>query len=77
MQELAKLKLGTMSDDGIFNSTASEHFTDYYKPLLPRLNKLRKEVFPAGGRWKREDKNLYIKMKKILRDAQQDESIAR
>ncbi|KAH7228914.1 hypothetical protein BKA60DRAFT_674115 [Fusarium oxysporum] len=50
MQELAKLKLGTVSDDGIFASTASEHFTDYYKPLLPWLNKLRKEVFPVGGR---------------------------
>ncbi|RKK81727.1 hypothetical protein BFJ71_g15512 [Fusarium oxysporum] len=77
MQELAKLKLGTVSDDGIFASTASEHFTDYYKPLLPWLNKLRKEVFPVGGRWKREDKNLYTRIKKILRDAQQDESIAR
>ncbi|RKK18240.1 hypothetical protein BFJ66_g1056 [Fusarium oxysporum f. sp. cepae] len=77
MQELAKLKLGTVSDDGIFASTVSEHFTDYYKPLLPWLNKLRKEVFPVGGRWKREDKNLYTRIKKILRDAQQDESIAR
>ncbi|KAK4095776.1 hypothetical protein N658DRAFT_570173 [Parathielavia hyrcaniae] len=68
-EELAKLKLGTVSDEDIFRKTMEEFFTEYYQPLLPWVNKLRKAVFPAGGRWKREDSGLYARMREILGEA--------
>ncbi|KAK4095936.1 hypothetical protein N658DRAFT_519472 [Parathielavia hyrcaniae] len=68
-EELAKLKLGTVSDEVIFRKTMEEFFTEYYQPLLPWVNKLRKAVFPAGGRWKREDSGLYTRMREILGEA--------
>jgi hypothetical protein len=68
-EELAKLKLGTVSDEDIFRKTMEEFFTQYYQPLLPWVNKLRKALFPAGGRWKREDSGLYTRMKEILGEA--------
>jgi hypothetical protein len=68
-EELAKLKLGTVSDEDIFRKTMEEFFTQYYQPLLPWVNKLRKALFPAGGRWKREDSGLYTRMKDILGEA--------
>ena len=43
-EQLAKLKLGTVSDDGMFRKTATEHFTEYYKPLIPWVNRLRRVV---------------------------------
>jgi hypothetical protein len=74
-EELAKLKLGTVSDDDIFRKTAAEHFTEYYKPLIPWLKGLRRVVFPDGGRWKREDRELYSRMKEILRKARKDPDV--
>ncbi|KAL2259061.1 hypothetical protein VTK26DRAFT_7399 [Humicola hyalothermophila] len=67
-EELAKLKLGTVSDEDIFCKTTDEYFTNYYRPLVPWVNKLRKVVFPGGGRWKREDSRLYMQMRKILEE---------
>jgi hypothetical protein len=68
-EELAKLKLGTVSDEDIFRKTTDEFFTKYYRPLVPWVNKLRKVVFPGGGRWKREDSGLYMQMREILVEA--------
>ncbi|KAK4131096.1 hypothetical protein BT67DRAFT_389147 [Trichocladium antarcticum] len=68
-EELAKLKLGTVSDEDIFRKTMEESFTEYYWPLVPWVNKLRKVVFPGGGRWKREDSGLYARMREILEEA--------
>ncbi|KAK3984848.1 hypothetical protein QBC44DRAFT_345753 [Cladorrhinum sp. PSN332] len=68
-EELAKLKLGTVSDEDIFCKTMEEFFTEYYRPLLPWVNKLRKAVFPGGRRWKREDSGLYTRMREILEEA--------
>lgn len=65
-EELAKLKLGTVSDDEIFRKTTLEHFTDYYQPLIPCVNKLRREIFPRGGRWRVPNSKLYDEMKEIL-----------
>ncbi|KAK4243066.1 hypothetical protein C7999DRAFT_36611 [Corynascus novoguineensis] len=48
-EELAKLKLGTASDEDIFRNTTEEFFTKYYRPLIPWVNKLRKVVFLGGG----------------------------
>jgi len=67
--ELAKLKLGTVSDEDIFRKTTEEFFTEYYRPLVPWVIRLRKAVFPGGGRWKREDSGLYTRMRGILEEA--------
>ncbi|KAH9203968.1 hypothetical protein DL95DRAFT_131903 [Leptodontidium sp. 2 PMI_412] len=67
-----KLKLGIVSDEGIFRKTTTEHFTEYYKPLIPWLNRLRRAVFPNGRRWKSEERELHSRMKEIIREAQND-----
>ncbi|KAF3768507.1 hypothetical protein M406DRAFT_71504 [Cryphonectria parasitica EP155] len=67
--ELAQLKLGTVSDDEIFRRTVTGYFTEYYEPVIPWINKLRRIVFPGGGRWKSEDEGLYSSMKKVLDEA--------
>ncbi|KAF2623840.1 hypothetical protein BU25DRAFT_433900 [Macroventuria anomochaeta] len=71
-EELAKLKLGTVSDDDIFRKTTLEHFTEYYQPLIPCVNRLRRKVFPVGRRWKDPNPKLYVEMKEILRTAQDE-----
>jgi len=76
-EELAKLKLGTVSDEGIFNKTTTEHFTEYHKPLIPWLNRLRRVVFPEGRRWKSEDRELYSRMKEIIREARNDPKVVK
>ncbi|PLB53266.1 hypothetical protein P170DRAFT_463021 [Aspergillus steynii IBT 23096] len=58
MEELAKLKLGTVSDDGIFQSTMDK-FTDYYKPLKHWVDELRRAIFPNGKIRRKEDKGLF------------------
>jgi hypothetical protein len=71
-EELAGMKKGEISDEADFVRSANEYFTDYYRPLVPYINTLRKAVFPNGRRWAKEDIGLYDRMKEILRDAQQD-----
>ncbi|KAK2761092.1 hypothetical protein CKAH01_16387 [Colletotrichum kahawae] len=69
---LAELKMGMVADEQYFQQKATENFTLYYQPLVPWVNKLRKEVFLKG--WKRNilDPGLYSSMKDILLEAQQD-----
>jgi hypothetical protein len=71
-EELAQQKKGQVSHEGDFIRTAKENFTPYYQPLIPWVNRLRKAVFPNGGRWEREDRGLYIRMRQILQEAQKD-----
>ena len=75
MKELAKTKKGEVADEGDFIETAEENFTPYYQPLIPWVNRLRKAVFPNGGRWKKEDRKLYSQMKEILREARKDPKV--
>ncbi|KAH7007912.1 uncharacterized protein B0I36DRAFT_370622 [Microdochium trichocladiopsis] len=75
MQLLAKEKKGQVSHEGDFIRSAEENFTPYYQPLIPWVNKLRKVVFPSGGRWEREDIGLYVRMKEILGEAQKDPKV--
>jgi len=35
------------------------YLADWYPALIPCVNRLRKVVFPASGRWKEEDRKLY------------------
>ncbi|KAI9368690.1 hypothetical protein BJX61DRAFT_550232 [Aspergillus egyptiacus] len=69
MAELAGLKKGTVAHEGDFISMANEYFTPFYKPLAPWVNRLRKTVFPGGGRWEKENKELFAQMQDVLRVA--------
>ncbi|KAI0443368.1 hypothetical protein F4803DRAFT_313051 [Xylaria telfairii] len=71
-ETLAELKKAVICDDGDFLKTASEHFTFYYKTLIPWVDKLRRAVFPNGRRWRQVDETLYSQMTQILRDGQND-----
>ncbi|RYC78653.1 hypothetical protein BFJ63_vAg18473 [Fusarium oxysporum f. sp. narcissi] len=73
--ELANLKKGQVSHEGDFIKTAEENFTSYYQPLVPWVNRLRKVMFPNGGRWEREDKGQYARVREILQEAGQDPNI--
>ncbi|KAJ4291402.1 hypothetical protein N0V88_005995 [Collariella sp. IMI 366227] len=63
-EDLAGLKLVLMAME--------ERFTQYYQPLAPLMNSLRKVVFPEDKPWKREDERLYSRMAEILRKGQED-----
>jgi hypothetical protein len=43
--------------------------------MAPWVGKLKKVVFPANGRWEKEDKRVYSKMKGILQQAQKDPKV--
>ncbi|KAK0719840.1 hypothetical protein B0H67DRAFT_484812, partial [Lasiosphaeris hirsuta] len=73
---LAKEKRGQVSHEGDFIRAAEKSFTPYYQPLIPWVNRLRKAVFPNGGRWEKEDGGLYVRMQQILQEAQRDPKVA-
>ncbi|KAF3492096.1 uncharacterized protein GIQ15_01613 [Arthroderma uncinatum] len=74
-EELAELKKGRVGDERDFLKSTAEHFTEYYRPLVPCVNKLRRVVFPNGGRWKSPDKSLYSSMREVLREAQKEPDV--
>ncbi|CAG7999365.1 unnamed protein product [Penicillium salamii] len=71
-EELASTKKGEISDETDFVRSANEYFTEYYQPLVPCVNALRKVVFPQGRRWVKEDLGLYDMMKEIVRGAREN-----
>ncbi|PZD23186.1 HTH-Tnp-Tc3-2 domain containing protein, partial [Pyrenophora tritici-repentis] len=71
-EELAKLKKGEVGDESDFLRTARVTFTPYYQSLIPYVNRLRRKVFPNGGRWRVPNPKLYSEMKEILQAAQDD-----
>ncbi|KAK0628461.1 hypothetical protein B0T17DRAFT_490701 [Bombardia bombarda] len=73
--KLADLKKGQVSDGEDFTQRAEKYFTPFYRPLIPWVNRLRREVFPNGERWKRAEPNLYYLMTSILRDAREDAEV--
>jgi hypothetical protein len=73
--ELAELKKGEIADEEDFLKKVDKHFTSHYRPLIPWVNRLRRKVFPNGGRWKRQEPELYSSMKKILHDARMDPKV--
>ncbi|KAK1142575.1 hypothetical protein N8T08_007551 [Aspergillus melleus] len=75
VEELAELKKGAVAHEGDFISMVDEYFTGYYKPLMPWVNRLRKVVFPNGGRWEKESIELYSQMKDVLRAACRDPAV--
>ncbi|PYH88282.1 hypothetical protein BO71DRAFT_365724 [Aspergillus ellipticus CBS 707.79] len=72
MEELAELKKGAVAHEGDFITMVTDHFTAFYRPLVPWVNRLRKVVFPNGGRWETESVVLYSRMKDVLRAACDD-----
>ncbi|KAI0827237.1 hypothetical protein F5Y06DRAFT_236644 [Hypoxylon sp. FL0890] len=74
MDELGKLKLGTVTREEVFIKTITQYFTQYYKPLIPWVNRLRRVVFDNG---QGEDEALYSRMREILRKAQEDPHLRR
>ncbi|KAF2254157.1 hypothetical protein BU26DRAFT_474426 [Trematosphaeria pertusa] len=69
-RKLAELKKGLISDERDFLDTAKMEFTSYFEPLIVYVNRLRRKVFPNGGRWRKPSPKLYVEMKEILRAAQ-------
>ncbi|KAL8296174.1 hypothetical protein RB600_001590 [Gaeumannomyces tritici] len=76
MEVLATEKKGRVSHEGDFIRTAEENFTPYYQPLIPWVNRLRKAVFPNGGRWEREEIGLYARMREIIGEARKDPKVS-
>ncbi|KAK3364743.1 hypothetical protein B0T24DRAFT_418960 [Lasiosphaeria ovina] len=72
---LAGFKKGEVIDERDFLGKAERHFSSYYQPLIPCVNKLRKAVFPDGRRWRRREPALYSSMKEILREARKDPNV--
>jgi hypothetical protein len=70
--ELASSKRGVIADEGDFLQIMDEHFTTYFRDLMPWINRLRRKVFPNGGRWKKLYPKLYSEMEEILREAGKD-----
>ncbi|KAJ8063416.1 hypothetical protein OCU04_008636 [Sclerotinia nivalis] len=73
---LAIYKAGIISNEQDFLRCAKLYFTPYYQPLVRCVNKLRRVIFPNGQRWKNEDPDLYSSMRKILREASEDQEVA-
>ncbi|KAI1463197.1 uncharacterized protein F4812DRAFT_453675 [Daldinia caldariorum] len=66
---------GPDQGQGNFLRTTEENFTAYYQPLIPWVNRLRKAVFPNGGRWEREDRGLYSRMNAIFYEVWNDPTV--
>ncbi|OAA64234.1 Protein kinase-like domain protein [Niveomyces insectorum RCEF 264] len=73
-KRLADIKKGQVVEEGDFLTSTTENFTDYYKPLVRWVNRLRKVVFPNDKRWAKEDEGLYSQMKDILQEASEEAS---
>lgn len=71
-EELAGSKRGIVDGERDFLRTVEENLTPYYQPLIPCVNRLRRKVFPNGGRWRNSNPRLYLEMKEILQAAQDD-----
>ncbi|EEH17372.1 hypothetical protein PABG_07368 [Paracoccidioides brasiliensis Pb03] len=69
-EELAHAKKGIVADEGDFLRIAEDHFTPYYQSLIPWVNRLRRLVFPDGGRWKKPNFNLSRNMIGTVQQAQ-------
>ncbi|KAK5998945.1 hypothetical protein PT974_01329 [Cladobotryum mycophilum] len=74
-EDLAVSKLGTIGSDDFFLRIVRRDFTPYYQPLIPHLNRLRRQVFPNGAKWVSPDPALYGTMKHILGEARNDPDV--
>ncbi|KAI5918445.1 hypothetical protein F4810DRAFT_704198 [Camillea tinctor] len=65
-------KWRSIFDERDFIGFAREEFTSCYQPLVPWVNRSRRAIFPNGHRWRREDENLDVQMKKIFQKVRED-----
>jgi hypothetical protein len=72
IKELAKLKVGLVSEEDVFDKEMSENFSEYCKPLIPCMQELQKVVFPGEKRRLSEDRELYSRMTDVLEKAGKD-----
>ncbi len=75
IMELAKIKSGTVNEERHFIKTGTEHFTPYFHPLIPWVNRLGRRVFPNGKTREKEDQELYSLMRRGLRKAMEDSDV--
>nr|ODN95481.1 hypothetical protein L204_04021 [Cryptococcus depauperatus CBS 7855] len=73
--ELAYEKAGMIGDERRFLNITRAHFTPFYKPLIPLMNRIRKEIFPNGEAWMKANRELYSLIKEILAKGQKDPEI--
>lgn len=66
-RKLAGSKKSVIDDERDFLRIADENFTPYYRMLIPCVNRLRRKVFPEGGRWRDSNPKLGLEMREILR----------
>ncbi|EDN06473.1 predicted protein [Histoplasma mississippiense (nom. inval.)] len=74
-EELAAAKQGVISEESDFLRIAGDYFTPSYQSLISCVNRLRRLVFPNGGRWKKENSNLSRNMIETLQDAENNPNI--
>ena len=75
MDELAKMKSGTVGTDSLFLRTMTASTTSYFQPLIPWIEQLRMVVFPNDRQWRIEDEGLYERMREVLRKAMMDPNV--
>ncbi|KAH8743581.1 hypothetical protein F5883DRAFT_40734 [Diaporthe sp. PMI_573] len=71
-EDLAGIKLIVVAREEMFMKTTTKYFTQYYQPLTPLMNSLRKVVFPGDKPWKCEDERLYSRIGEILQKGRED-----
>ncbi|KAI1463748.1 uncharacterized protein F4812DRAFT_446286 [Daldinia caldariorum] len=71
-ESLATYKAGTISKESDFIRTMENNFTSYYQVLRPWVNRLRRVVFPNGGRWEGKNEVLYSQMRQVLSAGKND-----
>ena len=69
---LAGDKASLIGNERDFLECIGDDFTGYYAPLIPWVNRLRREVFPSRLRWTEEDLSLYDRMRDVLGRAMRD-----
>jgi hypothetical protein len=74
-EKLAGDKIGLITGEQDFLQRINRDFTDYYVPLVPWINTLRREVFPDRQRWVEEDLSLYDRMRAVLERALRDPEV--
>lgn len=70
-EELAELKSGLVSNERHFLNRITQYFTPFYHGL----NRLRRQIFPGDRPWEREDRGLYVRVKRVLQEAQNDPKV--
>ncbi|KAM3433167.1 hypothetical protein NHJ13734_006568 [Beauveria thailandica] len=77
LTDLATYKAGIISGEDMFLRSVDKNFSIYHLPIIPWINKLRKQVFPNGRKRDAGNKyrGLYLRMREILEDATKDPEV--